>query len=129
MHKTVRWICDIHGATFGPCKSQKDTKTIHLAWVGVLRTADAVRSQNGGRLTIRGTLSCTFLSYEDQKLLIWPKQGCGNITGREGRPPAVHRLKNNSIGTKKCRPAQNIADRQTVAESGQIRLFTLGVLK
>ncbi|KAF5932183.1 hypothetical protein HYC85_028354 [Camellia sinensis] len=78
---------------------------------------DAVRGQNGGRLSIGDTLSCTFLSYEDQKLLIWPKQGYGNTTGREGRPPAVHRLQNNSIGTIYCRPAENIADQQKVAES------------
>ena len=100
-------------------KSQKDTKRIHVAWVEVLGTADAVRSQNGGRLTVKDALSCTFLSYEDQKLLIWPKQGCENITGREGRPPAGRRHQNKSIGTKKCQPAQNIADRQTVAGAGQ----------
>ena len=102
---------------------------MHLARIRVPRTGDTARGQNGGRLSVGDALSCTFLSYEDQTLLTWPKQGCGNTTGREGRPPAVHRLQNNSIGTIYYRLAQNIADRQKVAGAGQFCLFTLGVIK
>ena len=56
-------------------------------------------------MSVEDAFSCTFLSYEDPKQIKWPKQGCGNPTGRKMRPPAGHRHKNNSIGTKKCRSA------------------------
>ena len=73
--------------------------------------------------------SCTFLGYEDQKLHIWPKQGCRKITGRTRKPPAVHRLQNSSIGTIFCRPAKYIADRPKVPESGADLTFHLGSFK
>ncbi|KAF5932185.1 hypothetical protein HYC85_028356 [Camellia sinensis] len=122
MHKTVR--CAEQREQFRNAQNSAMRRTARVP-----RTGDTARGQNGGRLNIGDALSCTFLSYEDHELLIWPKQGCGNPTGRKMRPPAGHRHKNNSIGTKKCRPAQNIADRQTVAGAGQFCLFTSSVIK
>ena len=92
-------------------------------------TEDTVRGQNGGRLSIGDSLYCTFLSYEDQKLPTWPKQGCGNITGWTRWPPAGHRLNNYSTGTILCRPAQNSADRPKMPDRGQFCHFTTGLLK
>ncbi|KAF5934503.1 hypothetical protein HYC85_030674 [Camellia sinensis] len=63
-----RHVASIYGASI-QISSRGYTPGIHLTRIRVPRTEDTTRGQNGGRLSVGDALSCTFLSYEDQKLL------------------------------------------------------------